>query len=154
MSDDLKLFMKFEGLEGESHDEKFKGQTELESWTYELAGTNHAAGAATGGRVGAATCDGFTVTKASDKISANTEKKLLKGEKVPSITFTKARHGGSKVKEVTLFDAFVASINDTHGRDSRETLVFSFRKIKIESFTDAGTSSGSVTFDVLTRVVS
>lgn len=146
----LKRFCKVQGIDGPSLDKTYSKTIELIDLQFNSRGSKHAPGSSQTDRVGAVTVEPIRIMKPLDTTSAQFLRKLLKGELIETITITSARHGGTKVQELTLGKAFISGrtvAGDVESIDITPTTV------KVESFSDAGASTGAVTYNLLTREV-
>ena len=105
-------FLKLEGVEGESTDDKHKGQIELESWSF--GATNSASfSSGGGGGSGKVSLQDFHVVKKMDKSSAKILAACCTGEHLKSATLF-CRKAGKEQQEflsIVLSDVMVSSYN-------------------------------------------
>ena len=108
-------FLKIKGVDGESTDEKHKGEIELESWSF--GGTNAASfSSGGGGGAGKVSLKDFKFRKKIDKASIKLFVAMSTGEHLPSAILT-CRKAGKEQQEfliITLTDTMVSSY-DTGG---------------------------------------
>jgi type VI secretion system secreted protein Hcp len=103
-------FLKIEGVEGESTDDKHKGETELESWSLGAsnAGSFSSGG---GGGTGKVAMQDFHFVKKTDKASAKLFTACCTGEHLKTVTLT-CRKAGKEQQEflvIVLTSAIVSS---------------------------------------------
>lgn len=103
-------FLKIEGVDGESTDDKHKGEIELESWSFggSNAGSFSSGG---GGGTGKVALQDFNFVKKADKASAKLFTSCCTGEHLKSVTLT-CRKAGKEQQEflvVVLTSAIVSS---------------------------------------------
>jgi type VI secretion system secreted protein Hcp len=103
-------FLKIKGVDGESTDEKHKGEIELESWSF--GGTNAASfSSGGGGGAGKVSLQDFHFVKKTDKSSVKLFVAMSTGEHLPSAVLT-CRKAGKEQQEfliITLTDTMVSS---------------------------------------------
>lgn len=104
------MFLKLDGIEGESTDSKHKGEIEVRSWSW--AETNAATGASGGGRgAGKVSMSDLVITKDVDKSTPKLALACATGEHISQATLTVRRAGGEQQEyfEITLTDCLVTS---------------------------------------------
>lgn len=104
------VFMKIDGIEGESTDSKHKDEIEVRSFSW--AETNAATGASGGGRgAGKVSMSDLVITKDVDKSTPKLALACATGEHIPEATLTVRRAGGEQQEYLTikLADCFVTS---------------------------------------------
>ena len=90
-------FLKIEGVDGESTDDKHKGEIEIESWS--VGGTNPGSfSSGGGGGTGKVVMQDFTFVKKSDKASAKLLTSCATGEHLKKATLT-CRKAGKEQQE-------------------------------------------------------
>lgn len=151
------MFIKIEGIEGESGDDGHKNEIDVISWNWEVsqASNMHSGG---GGGAGKATVHDLEFLHALDKASPNLLKYCLTGKHIGEAVLTVRRAGGSPLEylKITMNDIVVTKIRPAGASqdDSRinETVNLSFAKVKQEYVVQnaQGGSSGTVTasFDI------
>jgi len=130
------VFLKLDGIEGESQDDRHKGEIHIVS--YNLAAANSgSAGSNLGSGVAKAKVQDITFTKVVDKSSPNLFISCCSSKPISTAVFT-VRRAGEKPQEyllITLTDVFVSSFDhmasDTGGLPS-ESVSLNFSKIKFE----------------------
>ena len=130
-------FLKIEGVDGESTDDKHKGEIEILS--YSLGGTNAGSGAAGGGSgQGKVDLHDFSFVKKVDKSSAKLFAAMCSGHHYGTATLT-CRRAGKEQQEyltVALSQVFVSSFTQL-GNDADETIpsdsvTLNFVKIEVK----------------------
>ena len=103
-------FLKIEGVDGESHDDKHKGEIDLESWSWgETNAGSHAGGG--GGGAGKVSMHDFNFTMKMNKASPKLMLACANGEHFPKATLT-CRKAGKEQQEyfkVVMSDLLVSS---------------------------------------------
>jgi type VI secretion system secreted protein Hcp len=106
------MFLKIDGIKGESLDDKHKGEIEVLSWSWGVSQSAHAGGG--GGRsTGKANVQDVTFTKYLDKASPILLKYCLSGKHIKEAQLT-VRKAGDKPLEylkLKLKDAIVSSVS-------------------------------------------
>jgi type VI secretion system secreted protein Hcp len=91
-------FLKIEGIEGESTDDKFKNQIEILSYSHGLSQPTTASKSSVGGGTsGRCNHSDFSVVKELDKASPILAQKCCEGAHIPEVTLTLCRAGGDKL---------------------------------------------------------
>jgi type VI secretion system secreted protein Hcp len=114
-------FLKIDGIEGESHDDKHKGDIDLESWSWgeTQAGTSHTGG---GGGAGKVSMQDFHFVM---KVNKSSPKLML------------ACANGEHIKSATL-------VCRKAGKEQQEFLKIKFSDLLISSFQTGGTAHADV----------
>ncbi|MGO8797949.1 MAG: Hcp family type VI secretion system effector [Roseiarcus sp.] len=155
-------FLKLDGIEGESQDDRHKGEIHIKS--YNLAAANSgSAGANLGSGIGKAQVQDLGFTKHVDKSSPNLFISCCSGKPIQTAVLT-VRKAGEKPQEymtITLTEVFVSSFNHT-GNDGAglplESVSLNFSKIKFEYKTQLsdGTLGAAIakTYDIKANKIS
>lgn len=133
------VFLKIDGIEGESNDTYHKGQIDLTSWSWGMSQSSTTAG----GGAGKVSVKDFSFTKYVDKSSPALFLKCATAQPIPTLTFqfTRPEAPGQNYYEVTLHDVLVTSIRSdrpqptagtTNGGLPTETVSLNFTKITME----------------------
>ena len=111
------VFLRLDGITGESTDSKHKGEIDILSYTQSF--TNNAAISAGGGGSGRVTCGAVTVLKNIDRSSPGFIRLVTTGAHVPKgvITFRTAGESPIEYYKVTLTDVIVTAVNQTDSPD-------------------------------------
>jgi type VI secretion system secreted protein Hcp len=133
LADDM--FLKLDGIAGESTANKHPKEIEVESYSWGLSSTGAAStGAARAGSASAATIDQFVISKRVDSASPHLFRAALTGTRLKSATFVVVRAGAGKAASeyirITLEDVSVVSIKSggTQNAAPLEQVAFNFRK--------------------------
>jgi type VI secretion system secreted protein Hcp len=128
-------FLKIEGIDGESTDDKHKGTIDIESWSWGVAqqGTHSGGG---GGGAGKAAFSEFSCTTTVSKASPKLMLACANGEHIKKAVLT-VRKAGKEQQEylvITLSDLLVSSYNvgDSPGGDVAVVDAFTLNYSKIE----------------------
>jgi type VI secretion system secreted protein Hcp len=106
------VFIKIEGIKGESADAKHKGEIDVLSWSWGAAQSS-ATTARGGMAAGKAGANALLITKIIDASSPVLIQTILQGKRIPSVVLTVRRSGGKEPAEVIkiqLKDVLVSSI--------------------------------------------
>ena len=128
-------FLKIEGVDGESTDDKHKGEIELESWS--LGASNPGSfSSGGGGGTGKVAMQDFNFVKKTDKASAKLLTSCCTGEHLKSATLT-CRKAGKEQQEflVIVLTGVIVSSYQTGGSAGAdviptEQLAFNYAKIE------------------------
>lgn len=130
------MFLKLDGISGESADSKHKGEIDIESFSF---GVHQTGTAAVGGGMGAgkASFNDLNIVKKADKSSPNLMLKCATGEHIASALLTVRKAGGQQQEyyKIKLTDILVSSFQNTgSGGDAIpiESLALNFSKIEFE----------------------
>jgi type VI secretion system secreted protein Hcp len=143
-------FLKIEGIQGESTDDKHKDQIEVLSYNFQVqqkaSGSASTAGGASSER---ANFSDFTIVKALDKASPKLFEACASGKALTSVVLELCRAGGDKVKymEYKMTNCIITSVRPGGSSHSSETIPleevsFNFGKIEL-SYTQQKRSDGS-----------
>lgn len=145
------MFMKFEGIKGESRDAKHKDEIDVLSWSWGMsnAGTTHRGSGSGGGKVDV---QDLTFVKEIDKSSAALYKHCTMGVHIPKATLTCRLAGGEKPVDYLIIElekVLITSIQtggSSGGDKTSETISANFGKF-YEKYTmqEADGSSGTET---------
>jgi type VI secretion system secreted protein Hcp len=154
------FFLKLDGIQGESADEKHKDQITLLSWSLGASQVTSVAG--TGGSgAGKADLSDLSIMKFLDKASAPLFKALVSGTHIKTgvLEAVKAGGDGKPFLKLSFDELFVTS--QQHSASSEvpsESVSFSYNKIKVEYSTqnEQGilTATGAVTYELKLNKVS
>jgi type VI secretion system secreted protein Hcp len=128
-------FLKLEGIDGESVDDKHKNEIQVASISFGVANAG-SGGSNTGSGSGKASVQDMHFTKQVDKSSPGLFITCCSGKHIPTATIT-LRKAGDKPHEYLvykLFEVFVSSINTTAhdgGGIASESLSLNFSKIEM-----------------------
>jgi type VI secretion system secreted protein Hcp len=141
------IFLKIATIDGESTDDKHKGEIEIQSYSWAVSqpatGSKSAGGAQAAQRADFAD---FTITKKLDKASPKLALACAAGEHIKEVTITLNRAGGDKQKymEYKMSDVIVSSYvpSGSEGGDvPMESVSFNYAKI-VSTYTETDPSTG------------
>jgi type VI secretion system secreted protein Hcp len=146
-------YLKIDGIDGESADDKHKSEIQLLSYSWGGSQTTSVAG--TGGSgAGKVDLSHLSIMKYLDKASPKLFKAMCTGQHIASATLTAIKAGadGKPFLTVTLTELFVSSLQLSASSEiPSESVSFSYNQIKMEYSTqdEAGnlTVAGSVTYN-------
>jgi len=153
------MFLKLEGIKGESKDAKHKDEIHIESFSWGLTQTG-AVGTGGGGGAGKVNVHDITIHKFFDKSSPALMLHCANGKHISKGLLT-VRKAGEKPLEyfkVTLTDLIVSSIQHSGGHSDQltENLSLNFAKFKVEyqeqKADGTGTPGGEMGWDVKANV--
>jgi type VI secretion system secreted protein Hcp len=127
-------FLKIDGVDGESTDDRHKGEIEIQSFSWGASNpTSYGSGGAGSGKVH---FSDFSIMKTVDKASPQLFTKAATGEHIKEVVLTGQMQGGnpSVFYTVKMEDVVVSSFWQTNGNGgaAMESLHFSFSKIQVE----------------------
>lgn len=108
------FFLKIDGIDGESTDDKHKGELEIQSWSW--GATNMATmGAGGGGGGGKADFSDITISKFADKSTPKLLNAVATGQHIKSMILVCRKAGGDKQEylKVTLSDVLISSYHSS-----------------------------------------
>lgn len=149
-------FLKLDGIEGESLDDKHKNWIQLLSWSWGGSQTSSVSG--TGGSgAGKANLQDVSITTHFDKATPKLYKSMLLGTHTAkgSIECVKAGANGKPYLKIDLKEVFVSSLQ-TGGSSGEEipivSLTFTYNEIKVDYYQqdEKGNvaSTGAITYDL------
>lgn len=145
-------FLKLEGIQGESVDEKHKNEIQIMSWSWGASNVSSVAG--TGGSgAGKADLSDLGVMAYFDKSTPKFFKSVCKGDHIPSGTLTATKGGADKpYLKVDFKELFVTSLQLSASSEiPTVSISFSYNEIKVDysQQDDKGnlTSTGAVTYN-------
>ena len=147
------MFIKIDGVKGESQDAKHKDEIDILAWSWGAtnSGSTQSGG---GGGSGKANIQDISITKYVDKASPLLLGKVCQGEHIKEATLTVRKAGGKNPVEyikITLSDILVSSISTggSGGADRlTENISLNFAKFKFEYTPQKadGSAEGTVPF--------
>ncbi|WGS45882.1 type VI secretion system tube protein Hcp [Burkholderia sp. JSH-S8] len=151
------IFLKINGIDGESEDANHKNEIEVLSWSWQVAQQSNMH-AGSGGGAGRATVDDLTFEHYVDRATPNLTQYCLTGKHIDEAKLVVRKAGGSPLEYIkfTMNDVLVTSVAPMGVSDSesrpRETVRLSFSRIKQEYVVQnaQGGSGGAITasFDI------
>jgi type VI secretion system secreted protein Hcp len=151
------IFLKLDGIQGESKDSTHKNEIEIMSWSW---GASNTGSAASGGGMatGKVAMNDINFTKKLDKASSKLILFCANGKHIPTADFAMRKStgdGGQKeYLKIKLSDVMVSSyqIGDSGDEIPNETISINFGKIQFEYFEQDNkgtlTSAGQAGWDV------
>lgn len=129
------MFLKLDGVKGESKDHKHKDEIHIESFSWGLSQTG-AHGAGGGGGAGKVSVHDISVTKFLDKASPTLMLDCASGKHIPSglITVRKAGENPVEYLKIKLTDILISGYQTAgHGSDLlTENVTLNFAKFEVE----------------------
>jgi len=129
-------FLKIDGVDGESSDDKHKNQIEILSWSWGASNTG-SMGAGGGGGAGKVSMQDFHFTHSVDKSSPKLFMALATGEHYKQVTLSVRKAGGDQQDYLTytFSDVLITSLNSSAGSGDpvpTEQVSLNFSKIEME----------------------
>jgi len=156
------MFIKIDGIEGESLDSSHTNEIEVLSWRWDVAQhSNMHSGS--GGGSGKATVDDFYFTHYTDKASPNLLSYCLSGKHIGKIVFVIRKAGGDPLEylTITFTDVIITSVDMTGSSEDEsrpcEQVRFSFSAVTQDYVmqNSDGSKSGviSASYDVKANLI-
>ncbi len=150
------MFLKLEGIKGESKDAGHKDEIHIESFSWGLTqqGSFNVGG---GGGAGKVNVHDISISKALDKSSPTLMLHCCNGKHIASglVTFRKAGEKPLEYLKIKLTDILVSSVQHSgsgHGDVLSENLSLNFAKFEVEYFEQkkdgGGTPAGQMGYDL------
>ena len=134
----LDMFIKIDGIKGESTDDKHKDEIDVLAWSWGMSqsGTTHLGGGAGTGKV---SFKNLTITKRTDMASPSLMLACSNGKHIKEATLTvrKPAEKPAEIVRLKLSDILVASLDDcTCGGETfiTEQVTLNFSKVQFEYF--------------------
>ena len=128
-------FLKVEGIEGESLDDRHKGEIDILSFSWGMSNSGSFA-SGSGAGAGKASFGSIRVTTAVTKASPLIFESVATGKHIPNVTLSAVKTGatGQEFLKVTLTDVVITSYQTggTVGEVPTDTFRLNFAKIEIE----------------------
>ena len=128
------MFLKLEGIDGESIDFDHADEIDLLDWSWGMdqSGTTHVG---TGGGAGKVNVQDVTFTHYVDKASANVMKYICAGEHVPEAILTCRKAGGTPLEYfvLTMTNCIISAISISGSKDSErvvENITLNFQEFE------------------------
>lgn len=155
------MFLKINGIDGESEDASHKAEIEVLSWTWAVSQQSNMH-LGSGGGAGRATVDDFHFTHYIDRASPNLLSYCLEGKHIDQVVLTVRKAGGKPLEylKLTMSDVIVtltspSGISVEEARP-KENVGLSFSRLKYEYVVQnaQGGSGGAITatFDIKKNV--
>lgn len=145
------IFLKIEGIDGESQDAAHKNEIEVLEWTWKVLQESTMHGGSGGGS-GKATVEDLTFTHSADKSSPNLMKYCLTGKHIPEAKLTVRKAGGNPLEylKITMNDVIVTKVQPGGSNKEmgiKEIVSLAFSKVKQEYAVQnaQGGSAGAIT---------
>jgi type VI secretion system secreted protein Hcp len=133
------MFLKIDGVDGESEDSKNKAQIEILSWSWGEVQTG-SAGKGGGSGVGKVDMQDFSFSKFMDKATPKLMLFCANGKHIPTVEFLARKAGGDQehYMKMKLTDVIISSFNTSNSAGSGslpvESISLNFSKIELEYF--------------------
>ena len=135
MAKNIDMFLKLEGVKGESQDSTHKHEIEIDSFSW---GVTNIGTASSGSGLGAgkAVFQDFTVTKSADSASPVLFEKCAVGEHIKSAILTIRKSGGKKLEyyKIKFTDLLVSSFSNAGSGENSvpvESVTLNYTEIKL-----------------------
>jgi type VI secretion system secreted protein Hcp len=142
----IDMFLKLDGIKGESLDHKHAGEIHIESWSWGMSQTG-AHGAGGGGGAGKVSVHDISITKFVDKASPALMLHCCSGKHIPNglVTVRKAGDKPLEYLKMKLQDILISGVqNAGHGGDQlTENVTLNFAKFHVEYTEQKADGSGS-----------
>lgn len=146
------IFLKINGIDGESQDSSHKNEIEVLAWTWDIKQQSNMH-AGSGGGAGKATVSDLTFEHFIDRASPNLMKYCLTGKHINEALLVVRKAGGNPLEylKITMTDVLVTKVSPSGSVldevSMRESVALSFAKIKQEYVVQnaQGGSGGAVT---------
>ena len=128
------MFLKLDGIKGESADSKHKGEIDVVSWSWGVAQTA-TAGAGGGGGAGKAQIHDISIVKKLDAASPGLFTHSTTGTHIKEVNLVVRKAGGKQVEylKIKLEDVLISSItNAATGDQVVEHVTLNFSKVEYE----------------------
>jgi type VI secretion system secreted protein Hcp len=128
------MFLKLEGIEGESADAKHKGEIEIESFSWGASSPQATTPGGGGGAVGRVTMQDFSFTTPVTRASPKLFQACVDHRRIKTALLTVRRTGGPQQDflKVTMSDVSISSWKQDAGDDRpTDNVSMSFRKVEI-----------------------
>jgi len=136
------MFLKIEGIDGESSDSGHRGEIDIQSWSWGVSNAGSMS-AGSGGGAGKASFSDLSITKRIDKASPLLMTACATGQHIPKATLTVRRAGknGDDYMRYTLEDVTCTSVQDSGSSDTlpTESLSLNYTKIQFEYLEERAT---------------
>jgi type VI secretion system secreted protein Hcp len=150
------IFLKIDGIKGESKDEKHPNEIDVLSWSWGLnqSGSFHMG---SGGGTGKVNVHDFNFTHYSDAATTDLMKACANGKhlKNAALVVRKAGENPLEYMKITMDDVLVSSVQagGSHGDErQQESVSLNFAKVKVEYATQTAKggsgTTGTMTWDI------
>ncbi|VXB38474.1 Protein hcp1 [Burkholderia sp. 8Y] len=145
------IFIKINGIDGESQDSAHKNEIEVKSWGWEISQQSNMH-MGSGGGAGKATVEDLAFVHLVDRASPNLMKYCLTGKHIDQAVLTVRKAGGNPLEylKITMSDVIVTRVAPSGSNTDNgitESVRLSFAKVKQEYVVQnaQGGSGGAVT---------
>ncbi|MEM5435495.1 Hcp family type VI secretion system effector [Paraburkholderia diazotrophica] len=145
------IFIKINGIDGESQDSAHKNEIEVSNWSWQIL-QQSSMHAGSGGGAGKATVEDLAFEHLLDRASPNLMKYCLTGKHIDQAVLTVRKAGGNPLEylKITMNDVIVTQVHPSGSNADngiREHVRLSFAKVKQEYVVQnaQGGSGGAVT---------
>ncbi|WP_456310530.1 Hcp family type VI secretion system effector [Serratia proteamaculans] len=154
------VFIKFNGIDGESQDVMHKGEVEVLSWNWAVSQTSNMH-TGSGGGAGKSTVHDLMFEHYIDKSSPNLLQYCLAGKHIPEAVLTVRKAGGSPLDylKITLQELIITRVQPVgyyRMRSPREKIALSFTRVRFDYITQSsqGNAMGTVSvgYDIKANV--
>jgi type VI secretion system secreted protein Hcp len=146
------IFLKLDGIDGESSDVSHKNEIELLSWNWSMTQESSGVHSGSGGGSGKATVQDLSFIHVLDKASPNLMKYCLTGKHIKEARLTVRKAGGKPLDylQITMNDVIVTEVNPgvaVGGERVEEQVSLAFARVKQEYQVQnaEGGSAGAIT---------
>jgi type VI secretion system secreted protein Hcp len=140
------MFLKLDGIKGESQDHKHPGEIHIESWSWGMNQTG-AHGAGGGGGAGKVSVHDISITKFTDKATAALMLACCNGKHIKDglVTVRKAGEKPLEYLKLKLTDILISSVQTAghQGDQITENVTLNFAKFHLEYLEQKNDGSGS-----------
>jgi len=140
------MFLKLDGIKGESQDHKHKDEIHIESWSWGMSQTG-AHGTGGGGGAGKVSVHDISITKFTDKATAALMMHCCSGKHIPSglVTVRKAGDKPLEYLKLKLTDILISGVQTAGHQGDRlsESVTLNFAKFHLEYQEQKNDGSGS-----------
>jgi type VI secretion system secreted protein Hcp len=149
------IFIKIDGISGESQDEIHRGEIDIVSWHWKMSQQSSML-SGSGGGAGKATINDLDFVHQIDRASPNLMRYCLTGRRIPKVVLSTRKAGGTMPLDflkVTMENVVITAVEPTISHDHYfERVSLSFARVKQEYVVQSaiGSSNGTVTaaFDI------
>ena len=131
------MFLKLDGIKGESHDDKHRGEIELLSFSWGVSNSARACGAGGGGGAGKVSVSDLSIMKKIDSATPQLMEHCVSGKHISEglITVRKAGEKPLEFLKIKLTEILVSSSQSGAGgaTDPVESLTLNFTKFEVSN---------------------
>lgn len=141
------MFLKIDGIDGESQDDSHAGEIDILSWSWGMSqsGSMHRGG---GGGAGKVDIQDISCTHLVDNATGNLMLYCANGKHIPEAVLVVRKAGETQLEyfKITMTDLIITSVSSggDHGSDLlTENFTMNFAKVKVEYMQQAKDGSGT-----------